>query len=85
MKLKEESTIPKPVASSIEFPSQSDIVAQDTRFSKMADLEAKVAELQEELRKKNEVISGQIKVIMDLANMLRNVVLESFLTNFIHI
>ncbi len=51
----------------------------------MVDLEAKVAELQEELRKKNEVISEQIKVIMDLANMLRNVVLESFLTNFIHI
>lgn len=51
----------------------------------MADLEAKVSELQEELRKKNEVISEQIKVIMDLANMLRNVVLESFLTNFIHI
>ncbi len=51
----------------------------------MADLEAKVAELQEELRKKNEVISEQIKVIMGLANMLRNVVLESFLTNFIHI
>ncbi len=51
----------------------------------MADLEAKVAGLQEELRKKNEVISEQIKVIMDLANMLRNVVLESFLTNFIHI
>ncbi len=51
----------------------------------MADLEAKVTELQEELRKKNEVISEQIKVIMDLANMLRNVVLESFLTNFIHI
>ena len=85
LELKEESTIPKPVASSIELPSQSDIVAQDTRFSKMTDLEAKVAELQEELRKKNEVISEQIKVIMDLANMLRNVVLESFLTNFIHI
>jgi len=51
----------------------------------MVDLEAKVVELQEELRKKNEVISEQIKVIMDLANMLRNVVLESFLTNFIHI
>ncbi len=51
----------------------------------MANLEAKVAELQEELRKKNEVISEQIKVIMGLANMLRNVVLESFLTNFIHI
>ncbi len=51
----------------------------------MADLEAKVAELQEELRKKNEVISEQIKVIMGLANMLRNVVFESFLTNFIHI
>jgi len=51
----------------------------------MANLEAKVTELQEELRKKNEVISEQIKVIMGLANMLRNVVLELFLTNFIHI
>ncbi len=51
----------------------------------MADLEAKVTEFQEELHKKNEVISEQIKVIMGLANMLRNVVLESFLTNFIHI
>ncbi len=85
LELKEQSTILKPVSSSIELPLESDIVAQDTRFNKMAELEAKVVVLQEELRKKNEVISEQIKVIMGLANMLRNVVLESFLANFIHL
>jgi len=47
----------------------------------MAELEAKVAELQDEIRKKDAVIMEQIKVLTDLANMVRNVILNAFASN----
>ncbi|KAG2474050.1 MAG: conserved exported protein of unknown function, partial [Nitrosopumilales archaeon] len=62
IELKEEQNQrPSPVATSIELPSESSIIAQDTRFNKMAELEAKVAELQEQVRKKDAIIMEQIK------------------------
>ncbi|MFQ5573397.1 MAG: hypothetical protein ACE5EJ_04010 [Nitrosopumilaceae archaeon] len=82
LELREEQRVkPSPVATSIELPSESSIIAQDTRLNKMAELEAKVAELQDELRKKDAVIMEQIKVITNLANMIKNVVLNAFLPN----
>jgi len=84
LELKEGITKLESVEPSIEFSLESNVVSQDNRFGKIAELEAKVAELQEELRKKDQVLKEQIRVIMDLANMLRNVVLEPFLANFIH-
>jgi len=82
MELKEEQNQgPTPVATSIELPSESSIIVQDTRLNKMAELEAKVAELQEQVRKKDAVIMEQIKVIMDLANLIRNVILNVFIPN----
>ena len=70
-----------PVATSIELPSESSIIAQDTRLGKMVELEVKVAELQEQVRKKNAIIMEQIKVLTDLANMIRNVILNVFVPN----
>jgi len=82
IELKEEQRLKSsPVATSIELPSESSIITQDTRFNKMAELEAKVAELQEQVRKKDAVIMEQMKVIMDLANMIRNVILNVFVPN----
>ncbi len=84
IELKEEQNQrPSPVATSIELPSESSIIAQDTRLNKMVELEAKVAELQERVRKKDAIIMEQIKVIIDLAIMIRNVILNVFLPYFI--
>ncbi len=82
LELKEEQKLrPSPVATLIELPSTSNIVAQDTRLDKMAELEVKVAELQEQVRKKDAIIMEQIKVLTDLANMIRNVILNVFIPN----
>jgi len=82
LKLKEEQNLrPSPVATSIELPSSSSIIGQDTRSDKMVVLEAKIAELQEELQKKDAVIMEQMRVITDLANMVRNVILNVFAPN----
>ena len=82
IELKEEQSLkPTPVATSIELPSESSIIAQDTRLDKMVELEAKVAELQEQVRKKDAIIMEQIKVLTDLANMIRNVILNVFVPN----
>ncbi len=82
IELKEEQNQrPTPVATFIELPSESSIIVQDTRLNKMVELEAKVAELQEQVRKKDAIIMEQIKVLTDLANMIRNVILNVFVPN----
>jgi len=82
IELKEEQNQrPSPVATSIVLPSESSDIAQDTRSDKMEELEAKVVELQEQVRKKDAIIMEQIKVLTDLANMIRNVILNVFIPN----
>jgi len=82
IELKEEQNQrPTPVATSIELPFESSIITQDTRLDKMVELEVKVAELQEQVRKKDAIIMEQIKVLTDLANMIRNVILNAFVSN----
>jgi len=82
IELKEEQNQrPTPVATSIELPFESSIIAQDTRPDKMVELEVKVAELEEQIRKKDAIIMEQIKVLTDLANMIRNVILNAFVSN----
>lgn len=70
-----------PVATSIEVTSTSNIIAQDTQFNKMTELEAKIIELEDQVRKKDAVIMEQMKVITDLANMIKNVLLSAFIPN----
>ncbi len=82
MELKEEQLQrPAPVATSISLPSQSSIIAQDTKAEKIAELEAKVIELEDKVSKKDAIIMEQMKVITDLANMVRNVILNAFAPN----
>ena len=73
----EQNQKPIPVATSIVRSSEADYVAE-TRTDKVTKQEAKIAELQEQIRKKDAVIMEQIKVITDLANMVRNVILNAF-------
>lgn len=76
----EQNEKPISVATTIDLPT-SNIIAQDIRSDKMAKLEAKVAELQEQISKKDAIIMEQMKVITDLANMVRNVILNAFTSN----
>lgn len=75
---KEQNQKSTPVATSISLPS-TNIITQDTRSDKIDVLEAKIAELEEQIRKKDAVIMEQMKVITDLANMVRNVIFSAFL------
>lgn len=70
-----------PVVTSVNLPSTSNIVTQDTHSDKMAELEAQVVELKEQVRKKDAVIMEQMKVITDLANMIKNVILGAFISS----
>lgn len=81
MELKEKQiTQQNPIATSIDLPSESGIVTKNTH-DKIASLEVKVAQLQDELRKKDQVIMEQIKVITDLANMIKKVLFGAFLSS----
>ena len=65
----------------ISVPEPKIIDAQKG-VDKVADLEEKVRSLEEELSKKDEIIREQLKVIMDLANRIKNVMfgtIDSFL------
>ncbi len=67
--------IPKLQSNILETPQTSDVT----------DLEEKIRILEEEIAKKDAVINEQIKVIMDLANRIKNVMFGpfgSFFTNF---
>ena len=76
VELKEEQNQkPKPISTSVV---RSNSVMDDIRDDKIMKLEVKIAALQEELRKKDAVIMEQMKVITDLANMVRNVILNAF-------
>src|SRR3989304_4742833 len=53
--------------------SEPKIIDAQKGADKVADLEEKIRSLEEELSKKDEIIREQLKVIMDLANRIKNV------------
>lgn len=53
--------------------SEPKIIDAQKGADKAADLEEKIRSLEEELLKKDEIIREQLKVIMDLANRIKNV------------
>lgn len=53
--------------------SEPKIIDAQKGVDKAADLEEKIRSLEEELLKKDEIIREQLKVIMDLANRIKNV------------
>ena len=77
LQIKEEQNI-RPSVTSINLPSNSSPVENFSQADKIAQLESQVAKLKEEVSKKEAVIMEQMKVISDLANMVRNVILKTF-------
>ena len=75
-----QTTQQNPIATSINLPSESDIVTKNTH-DEITSLKAKVEQLQDELRKKDQVIMEQVKVITDLANMIKKVLFGAFLSS----
>lgn len=69
----------------VNIPKLQSNILESPQLDKVTDLEEKVRLLEEELIKKDEIINEQIKVIMELANRIRNVVFgpfSSFFTQF---
>ena len=62
---------------------QSNIINENN--SDEVDLEEKVRLLEEEIAQKDEIIKEQIKVIMELANRIKNIMFEPFNSFFMHL
>ena len=54
-------------------PEQSQILTEEQKTDRISELEDKVQSLEEQLDKKDAVIQEQVKVIMDLANRIKNI------------
>ncbi len=54
-------------------PVQSQILTEEQKTDRIYELESRVQELEEQLDKKDAVLQEQMKVIMDLANRIRNI------------
>ena len=69
----------------VNIPKLQSNILEDQRYTDDTSLEEKIRILEEELIKKDEIINEQIKVIMDLANRIKNVMFgpfSSFFTKF---
>ena len=69
----------------VNIPELQSNILETPQSSEVTDLEEKIRILEEEIAKKDAVINEQIKVIMELANRIRNVMFgpfSSFFTNF---
>ena len=67
------------------FQNPNQIFLRLQQYTEATDLEEKIRILEEELIKKDEIINEQIKVIMELANRIKNVMFgpfSSFFTQF---
>ena len=68
---------PAPIAVNVDIPKyQPSIIDVPQNQDRVAELEEKVRQLEEELDKKDAVIREQLNVIMDLFNKIRNVIFE---------
>lgn len=69
----------------INIPKLQSNILETQQYSEDTDLKEKIRILEEELIKKDEIINEQIKVIMELANRIKNVMFgpfSSFFTQF---
>ena len=67
--------VPEPVPISDEIiEPESDIVDISNEQDQIADLEAKVKSLEEEIVKKDQIIHEQIKVILDLTSKIKEII-----------
>lgn len=75
-RLEELRTLPPTIAEPTLValaPGTSQILTEEQKTDKIHELEDRVQELEDELNKKDAVIQEQVKVIMDLANRIRNI------------
>ena len=69
----------------VNIPKLQSNILETPQTAEVTDLEEKIRILEEELIKKDEIINEQIKVIMELANRIKNIMFgpfSSFFTQF---
>jgi len=70
------------VALNVNIPDLQSNILETQQDTEVTDLEEKIRILEEELIKKDEIINEQIKVIMELANRIKNVLFGTFSSFF---
>lgn len=70
------------VALNVNIPDLQSNILESQQVTDVTDLDEKIRILEEELIKKDEIINEQIKVIMELANRIRNVMFGTFSSFF---
>ncbi len=73
------------VALNVNIPDLQSNILETQQVAEVTDLEEKIRILEEELIKKDEIINEQIRVIMELANRIKNVVFGTFSSFFTQI
>ena len=68
----------------VNIPELQSNILETQIDSETADLEERIRILEEQLAKKDEIINEQIRVIMELANRIKNVMFGSFSSFFTH-
>jgi len=70
------------VALNINIPNLQSNILETQQVTEVTDLEEKIRILEEELIKKDKIINEQIKVILELANRIKNVMFGTFSSFF---
>jgi len=70
------------VTLNVNIPDLQSNILETQQDTEVTDLEEKIRILEEELIKKDEIINEQIKVIMELANRIKNVLFGTFSSFF---
>ena len=73
------------VALNVNIPDLQSNILETQQVAEVTDLEEKIRILEEELIKKDKIINEQIKVIMELANRIKNVMFGTFSSFFTQI
>jgi len=73
------------VGLNVNIPDLQSNILETQQVAEVTDLEEKIRILEEELIKKDEIINEQIRVIMELANRIKNVVFGTFSSFFTQI
>jgi hypothetical protein len=66
----------------VNVPKPQSSILESQEYAEVTDLKEKISILEEELIKKDEIINEQIKVILELANRIKNVMFGSFSSFF---
>lgn len=78
LEIKSQAPEVRQVELDVNIPKLQSNILNTPQLTKVSDLEEKIKLLEEELIKKDEIINEQIKIIMELANRIKNVVFDPF-------